>query len=266
MDKKVIVITGCSSGLGFELAIKLAKLGHSVYAGSRKANKLEKKLEKRKYIRDNLKVIKLDVAKERTVKNSFNKILSQEGRVDILINNAGYGLVGAIENLRVSQIKDVLNINLIGYIRCIKSVLPTMRKNGSGIIINISSVSGVVASSFLGAYCASKFGLEGLIESLKIELYKYNIRVVLVEPGLLNSSFIKNSKIENNPINNPYFCDVNKYINSIKSLDKTKKVQDAGDLASFIINQVIFTKKKGLRFQTNNWSKKIVYSKLKRTI
>ena len=263
MDKRIIFITGSGGGLGLELVIRLARMGHKVYAGSRNVDKLKKFLMRNKYECNNLKVIKLDVAKENSVKNSINSILKQEGKIDILVNNASYGLVGAVENLETNQIRDVLNVNLLGPVRCIKYTLPIMRRYNGGVIVNISSVSGIVASPFLGAYCASKFGLEGLTESLLAELRKYNIRVVLVEPGMFKSNFIKNSKIKNDLKNNPYFYDVKNYLNSIKNLCRTKKVQNDNEVADFIINNVIFAKGKEFRFQTDEWSKKVVGSKLK---
>lgn len=262
MEKKVILISGSSSGLGLELAIKLSKLGHHVYAGTRDVSGLRKIFKKSGLSRNNLKAIDLNVVSDKSVNNSVNGILRQEGRIDILINNAGYGIVGALENTKISQLRSILDVNLIGPARCIKSVLSSMRNKKEGSIINISSVSGVIGSPFLAAYCASKAGLEGMVESLALEMIKYNIKIVLVEPGLFKSSFIKNSKIENNNSNNAYFKDVNYYVNSINELYGTKKVQEVGEVADLIIKDVIFSDNNDIRFQTNKWSKKMICAKL----
>lgn len=261
-EKKVILISGSSNGLGLELAIKLSKLGHYVYAGTRDSSKLKKIFKKYGLMLGNLKAVSLNVASDRSVSSSVSKILRREGRIDILINNAGYGIVGALENTKISHIRNILDVNLIGPARCIKSVLPSMRKKKEGSIINISSVSGVIGSPFLAAYCASKAGLEGLTESIALEIIKYNIKVSLVEPGLFKSNFIKNSKIENNESNNAYFEDVNQYVDSIKELYGTKKVQKVEEVADLIIKDVIFSNNNIIRFQTNKWSKKIVCAKL----
>lgn len=263
MDKKTILITGSGSGLGFELAIGLAALGHVVFAGTRRPDRLKKRLREYGWVGQNLNIVSLDVASDRSVGRSIEKILKQVGKLDMLINNAGYGVVGATENVSSGRFGDILDINLLGPARCIRRVLPAMRKRKSGTIINIGSVSGVVASPFLGAYCATKAGLGGLTESLAMELKKYGIRVALVEPGLFGSDFVENSTIENARKDNPYFKEVNDYIGSIKRLDGTDKIQSGREVADEIIKNVIFTKSERFRFQTNAWSEKIVRAKLK---
>lgn len=265
MTKKIILITGAGSGLGNQLAIQLAESGHIVYAGTRNIDKSKKGLFGVGCRLDNLKIIKLDIAKDDSVKNAIKQILSHEYRIDILINNAGYGIVGAMENISIKKMQDLLNINLFGAIRCIQKVLPSMRKNNIGCIVNISSVSGVVASPFLGVYSASKFALEGLTESLSLELFKYNIRVVLVEPGLLKSKFLKNSVIINPGKSNVYFKDVFNYIKLMKAVVETEKGQDLAGAAEMVLD-IIFSDKSELRYQTNKWSKKIVRSKLRSNI
>ena len=261
-EKKIILISGSSSGLGLAMAIKLSNMGHCVYAGTRNANKLKKIFKKDGLTADNLKVVSLDVVSDKSVNSLVNKILKREGRIDVLINNAGYGIVGALENIKTSQIQDVLDVNLIGVARCIRSVLPSMRKRRDGNIINISSVSGIIGSPFLAAYCASKAGLEGLTESLVLETMKYNIKISLVEPGLFKSNFIKNSEIENSKLNNAYFEDVDHYVNSINELYKTEKVQEVKEVADSIIKNIIFSNHNDIRFQTNKWSRKMVRAKL----
>jgi len=208
---------------------------------------------------------KLEVNKDDSVEKAVKKILVHEGRIDVLINNAGYGIVGALENISVKMMQELMNINLFGSIRCIQKVLPNMRMKGGSSIVNISSVSGVVASPFLGAYCSSKFALEGLTESLSLELAKYNIRVILIEPGLIKSEFFKNSTVVNSAKNNAYFKDVSAYVKFIKNLIETEKAQDPIETANAILS-IIFSNKPGLRKQTNQWSKKIVSTKLKNEI
>jgi len=183
----VVLITGCSSGIGLATAITVAKSGHKVYATMRKPLRaalpsvFESELS-------SVKLIALDVTDDFSVKTAVNKVLGKEGKVDVLINNAGVSGLGAIEELSLDAFKKDMEINYFGTIRCIKAVLPSMRERGSGTIINISSVAGKVYSNFHGTYAPSKAAVEALSECLAQEVNNFGIRVALVEPGVTDTS------------------------------------------------------------------------------
>lgn len=187
---KVILITGASSGIGFETALLLAKEGHKVYATMRdtsKAGKLEMEASKR-LVRIN--VLNLDVQDDENISSCVKTIMEKEGRIDILVNNAGAGFIRTMEQATMEEIHRVMDVNFYGVIRCTKAVLPIMRKQQSGHIINISSVGGLVGQPVNEIYCAAKFALEGLTESIASYMKPYfGINVSLVEPGGVVTEF-----------------------------------------------------------------------------
>jgi NAD(P)-dependent dehydrogenase (short-subunit alcohol dehydrogenase family) len=187
---KVILITGASTGIGFETALLLAKEGHRVYATMRdttKAKNLQQEAEKQEI---DLNILKLDVQDEKSIAGCINQILENEDRIDILINNAGAGFIRTMEQASMEEIQQVMDINFYGVIRCTKAVLPVMRKHQSGHIINISSVGGLVGQPVNEIYCAAKFALEGLTESIASYMQPYfGINVSLIEPGGVITEF-----------------------------------------------------------------------------
>ncbi len=187
---KTILITGASTGIGFETALLLAKEGHRVYATMRdttKAQGLQQEAEKREI---ELTILKLDVQDEKSITACVGQILENEDRIDILINNAGAGFIRTMEQASMEEIQQVMDINFYGVIRCAKAVLPIMRKHQSGHIINISSVGGLVGQPVNEIYCAAKFALEGLTESIASYMKPYfGINVSLIEPGGVITEF-----------------------------------------------------------------------------
>lgn len=181
---KVILITGASTGIGFETALLLAEKGHKVYASMRNLEKktpLEAEAAKRNV---QLNILQLDVQDESSIEACIAKILESEKTIDVLINNAGAGFIKPMEQASMDEIKQVIDVNFYGPIRCSKAVLPLMRKQRSGHIINISSVGGIVGQPANEIYCAAKFALEGLTESLATYMQPYfGINVSLIEPG-----------------------------------------------------------------------------------
>ena len=179
--QSVALITGSSSGIGFETALHLARNGYKTYASMRN-------LEKSKNItqvanRENLpvEIVQLDVNDDISVKQAIDKLVQAEDqRIDVLVNNAGYGLLGALEDLTIEEIKAQFETNLFGVIRVTQQVLPVMRKQNSGTIVNISSVGGRMGLPSLSAYHSTKFALEGLSESISYELEPFGIKVVLI--------------------------------------------------------------------------------------
>jgi len=195
-EEKTAVVTGSSSGIGFETSLLLAKNGFRTYATVRD-------LDKAKTIRDisdkhelPITVLELDVTNDKSVSDAIDKIINKESkRIDVLVNNAGYGQGGALEEVSMDEIKAQFETNLFGAIRVMKAVLPIMRKQHSGIIVNISSMGGRIGFPSGAPYHGSKFALEGISESMRYETEPFGIKVVIIEPGVIMTNFSKNYKI-----------------------------------------------------------------------
>lgn len=203
---KVAVVTGSSSGIGREVSLMLARNGFTAYATMRnmaKNSELKTIADREKLP---LKTIHLDVTDDISVKNAIQAIFDESNRIDILVNNAGYGLTGALEDLDIGEIKSQYETNVFGLIRTTQNVLPIMRKQNSGTIVNISSGLGRFGIAASSAYVSSKFAVEGLSESMSYELEPFGIRTILIEPGVINTGFIKSAvsaKKSQDP-NSPY--------------------------------------------------------------
>ena len=193
--EKIAVVTGTSTGIGFETALALAREGYYTYATMRDTTKSQKIKELGQ--KENLKinVLKLDVDDENSVKTAIQKILDENQRIDVLVNNAGWGLWGCVEDVSVDEFKAQFDTNFFSIIRLIQEVGPAMRKQGSGTIVNVSSVVGRIGFPASPAYISSKFALEGLSESLRFELAPFGIDVVIIEPGVIKTNFMKNMKM-----------------------------------------------------------------------
>lgn len=201
--KQVALITGCSSGIGYETSILLAKNGFKTYATMRntdKGNKLKEIAEKENI---DLKIIKLDVTDDHSIKNAINEIVQETSRIDVLVNNAGNNIAGAVEDLSIEEFKEQFETNFFGLIRVTKEVLPIMRKQRGGIIVNLSSIVGKIAIPLNSAYVSSKFAVEGFSESIRYELEDFGIKVILIEPGVIKSNFYENIKMSKNSFTDP---------------------------------------------------------------
>jgi len=187
---KVILITGASTGIGFETALLLAKEGHKVYATMRDPNKANILQEEALKTGLSINILRLDVQNDTSISDCIKQIVEREKTIDILINNAGSGFIRTMEQATMEEIHQVMDVNFYGVIRCTKAVLPFMRKQQSGQIINISSVGGLVGQPVNEIYCAAKFALEGLTESIASYMKPYfGINVSLVEPGGVVTEF-----------------------------------------------------------------------------
>lgn len=206
-DKKVAVVTGSSSGIGYETSIALARSGMLTYATIRnlqKATNLESIRDKEKLP---LRTLQLDVTDDASVNNAIQTIISESGRIDILVNNAGYGLVGAFEELSMDEIRRQFETNFFGVVRVMQSVIPIMRKQKFGILVNISSGAGRFGYPSGSAYVSTKFALEGLSESVAYELDQFGIKVILVEPGVIKTNFDSGMVVakKSQDASSPYF-------------------------------------------------------------
>ena len=177
MEKKVILITGASSGIGFDAAQTLARQGHTVYAAARRVEKMEPLQS------DGVKVMRMDVTDSASMAEGVKTVLDAEGRIDVLVNNAGYGYFGAVENVTMEEARRQVEVNVFGLAELCKLVLPVMRKQGSGRIINTSSIAGKMVLPFGAWYHVSKFSVEALSDALRMEMKPFGVDVVLIEPG-----------------------------------------------------------------------------------
>jgi len=194
-SRQVALITGSNSGIGLATSVYLARRGYTVWATMRnldKASELRAIVESEKLP---IEIAQLDVCDDSSAKNAVAQILQKSGRIDVLVNNAGYGLRGAIEEVSLDEWKQQFETNFFGVIRVTQAVLPQMRAQNSGAIVNISSVLGRMAIPFSGPYVASKFALEGLTETLRYELAPWNIKVILIEPGFIATKFQENAQL-----------------------------------------------------------------------
>lgn len=193
--EKAALVTGSSSGIGLETALALAKDGYHTFASMRdlsKAGELENAAKK-----DNLpiEVIELDVDKEESIVSAVKKVIDSAGRLDVLVNNAGYGQFGCTEDVSVDDFRKQFETNFFSIVRIIQEVTPIMRNQNSGSIINISSVAGRMGLPGSPAYISSKFALEGLGECLRYELGQFGIKTTLIEPGVIKTNFFESMKI-----------------------------------------------------------------------
>lgn len=180
---KVILITGASSGIGYDTAILLARQGHKVYAAARRLDKMEP-------LHDyGIVIVNMDVTDEMSMKTGVDLVLEAEGRIDVLINNAGYGYFGAIENVSMEEARRQVEVNVFGLARLCQLVLPVMRKQGSGRIINTSSVAGKAVLYFGGWYHVTKYSVEALSDALRMEMKPFGIDVVMIEPGGIRTAW-----------------------------------------------------------------------------
>ncbi|KAJ8253756.1 hypothetical protein COCON_G00203680 [Conger conger] len=194
MEQRVVLITGCSSGIGLSLAVHLASdpaKSYKVYASMRNLAKKERLLESVKgFHKDTLDIIQMDITDQQSIQDAKEKIT--ENRVDILVCNAAVGLMGPLETLSQDTMRQTLDVNLLGTIRTIQTFLPGMKARRSGRVLVTGSIGGLQGLPFNEVYCASKFAVEGVCESLAILLQHFNIHVSLIESGPVNTHFLSN--------------------------------------------------------------------------
>ena len=234
---KIAVVTGSSSGIGYETSLLLARNQYTTYASMRNMKKSDELLKIASKENIPLKVIQLDVNDDRSVSSAIDSIVKENGRIDVLVNNAGFDLFGSLEELTIEEIKGQFETNFFGAARVTKNVIPTMRKQGSGIIINVSSIGGRIGLVPCNTmYHASKFALEGFTESLRHELTEFNIDVILIEPGAIRSNFAENIRTAKNydSNNSPYAKTVQKVFEGFEPM--LANASDPKEVAQVILN------------------------------
>jgi len=243
---KVVLITGASSGFGEAIAVYLSRQGYKVYGTSRKSGT---KCSSRSY-----EMIAMDVQNQVSVQEAIDQIVAQEGTIDVLINNAGISVISPLEETPLDMVDDIMNTNLYGVLRVCQAVLPVMRHQNSGLIINISSIGGLIGLPFRGIYSASKFALEGLTESLSMEVKPFGISVCLIEPGDFKTSITQN-RLDISLAQNSVYQRTCQDLAEVAD----QQIQNAPspDIMGPFINNIIEAKKPKLRYKIGSFSEKI---------
>ena len=197
-----VLVTGTSSGIGLATALAFGRAGHKVAATMRHPSRAPELAQLAARERLPITISDMDVDSDASVKDGIDRIVQEGGPIDVLVNNAGIERTGSVEELPLAEFRAVMETNYFGAIRCIQAVLPTMRKRRSGCIINVASVAGRIANSPMAPYTASKFALEALSESLAQEVKPFNVRVAIVEPGIIDTAMAR--RIERAQTPSPY--------------------------------------------------------------
>jgi len=254
---KVAVVTGSSSGIGFETSLLLARKGFYTYATMRNLNKsqtINDVVEKENLP---LKVLQLDVTDDKSVKDAIRQITDESSRIDVLVNNAGYGVMGAVEDLSIDEFKSQFETNFFGVIRVTKEVIPIMRNQGNGNIINVSSIGGKIGLPLNSAYISSKFAIEGFSESMRYELEQFGIDVILIEPGVVKTNFFENTDVvvnnndnntsTTNNITSPYSQLTQKLFEGFEPMLNSSSSSVSSDVAE-VIYQAIESNNRDVRY------------------
>jgi NAD(P)-dependent dehydrogenase (short-subunit alcohol dehydrogenase family) len=266
---RIAVVTGSSSGIGFETALLLARSGFHTYATMRNLEKSKKITEIANTEKLSLQVVQLDVNDDISVKNAIDKIVAaaaENKRIDVLVNNAGYGLFGSLEETSIEEIKAQFETNFFGVIRVTQQVLPIMRKqhSGGGTIVNVSSVGGRIGVPILSAYQSTKFALEGLSESMSYELEPFGIRVVIIEPGFIRTNIVNSSTPAEKALDpkSPYFPLMQKVKNYFKSMMENSSSSSPPEEVAKVILQAITSKNPQLRYTVGNDAATIIQARM----
>lgn len=245
---QTVLVTGASSGIGYATALYLAEKGYLVIGSSRSIERLSGLKDEARKSGVELTAIELDINSDEGVDAVLPSLIEERGPIDALVNNAGFNMWGPVESLSTAELKAQFETNFFAQIRLIRAVLPGMVKQGHGTVVNVSSVLGRIGTPFNGAYASSKFALEGLSESLQVELRPLGVRVALVEPGLYRTDLMKNQVIAEraDAADLPYRGYVEKYRSRHRRFDWFM-----GDpiAVAKVIHKVILSRRPRFRYQ-----------------
>jgi len=241
---KVVLITGVSSGLGESIAKYLSCKGYKVYGLCRSDYKPNY----------DVNIIKADIADIQSVKTAITSIFEKEKKIDIVINNAGMGYGGPIECFTEEEVKYQFDVNLFGVFRVCKEVIPLMRENKTGLIINIGSIGGLIGLPYQGFYSATKFAIQGFSEALYQELKPYNIKVVVVNPGDFSTNFTANRKIVQNAYDSPYR---KQFMKTLSIIEKDEKKGLKPEYLAKKIYKIIKTKNPNFIYNVATFDQKL---------
>jgi len=242
-NQKVVLISGSNGGIGKATVKSFQERGWKVWAGYR-GYIAESVLEL-----DNVSFIQLDVTNDEQIKKAIQHIKLVDGRIDALINNAGYGIIGSEEHANIAEAQKMFDVNFFGALRLTQAVIPIMREQEAGHIINISSTSGVRALPGLGVYAASKFALEGMSESLAVTLSPWNIKVSIVEPGSVKNEWVKHCLFQASDQKDPIYSKLTKNLFK-KLITLAAAAQECSEIGSLIV-EIAETPEPNMRYQTS---------------
>jgi NAD(P)-dependent dehydrogenase (short-subunit alcohol dehydrogenase family) len=243
--RQVALVTGASSGIGEAAARALVDAGFTVYGTSRRAAAGEE--------RGGVVFLPLDVTDDQSVASAVREVLARSGRIDVLVNNAGIGIAGAAEESSIEQARALFETNLFGLIRVTRAVLPYMRAQGSGRIINVSSVVGLIPVPFMALYASSKHALEGYSESLDHELREHGVRVLLVEPGFTKTAFDTNLAAADEPL--PLYAQRREILDA--GLAEALKAGDEPSVAGRAVVAAATDKRPNLRYPAGKAARRV---------
>lgn len=245
-NSKIILVTGGTSGIGRAVCNILSKNGHTVYGTGRNVQNFSKL--------DNFNLIQANVDSYKSIQEAVKILVEKEGRIDVLVNNAGIGMAGAIEDSHVKEVMMVFDTNVAGPIRACQAVIPFMRNQKQGLIINISSVGGLMGLPFRGVYSASKAAVETGTEALSMEVMQFGIKVVLVEPGDFKTSINQNRYVSEATKSSIYKQDFDRIY---KIIEEEVSNGENPDKIGQLINKIINTKNPKLRYNVGNFNSKL---------
>ena len=260
--EKVALVTGSSSGIGFDTSLMLARAGFNTYASMRNLEKSKNITEIAKKEKLPLQVVQLDVNNDGSVKDAIVKIIKTDQRIDVLINNAGYGLFGSVEDTSIEEIKAQFETNFFGVVRVTQQVLPLMRRQNSGTIVNVSSVGGRIGLPSLSAYHSTKFALEGLSESIAFELEPFGIRVVIIEPGVIRTNILNSSSSAKKALDpkSPYFSLSQNLNDNFKSMMESESSSSPEEVAKVIL-QAVTSENPRLRYSVGDDAANLIHAR-----
>jgi len=249
--QKVVLLTGSSRGIGKKTALTLVDQGYKVYATMRKPDSCDWFQALSEEAKERVVLLSLDVTSKDEIDKTVDQIVQREGRIDVLINNAGVGLITPIEMVTDEELKWQFDVNFFGPLHLIQSVLPVMRKARDGHIINVSSIAGIVSNPGAGIYCATKHALEAISASLASTVFQWNIKVTVIEPGPISTEFAEVMPLGTRADPScPYGDFPSKYHD--RMVDILKKGQPPEEVASLILH-VIESESPNFRYQTKGY-------------
>jgi NAD(P)-dependent dehydrogenase (short-subunit alcohol dehydrogenase family) len=252
---KVVLVTGASSGIGAAIAKRLAESGYTVFGTSRASGAASPSAT--------VRMLTMDVGNEQSISAAVDQISAGSGRLDVLVNNAGFGLAGAIEDTSADDMRRLLDTNVLGPLRMCQAVLPIMRRQRSGRIIQISSLAGRIGIPFQGAYCTSKFAIEGFTEALSMEVKPFGIDVVLIEPGDTKTNFTAAREWTSAAKASPVYADRAKH--AIAVMEKSEQAGPPADKVARVVARAISDKNPKLRYVSATATERLALA-LKRTL
>ncbi|MFJ4623434.1 oxidoreductase [Streptomyces sp. NPDC088812] len=245
MSNKVALVTGASSGIGESTALRLQKAGFTVYGAARRVDRMGA------LAAAGVRTLALDVTDGTSAKHAIGRIIEDEGRIDVLVNNAGYGSYGALEDVPLDEARAQIDVNLFGLARLTQLVLPHMRAQRSGTIVNISSMGGRFATPMGAWYHASKFAVEGLSDALRLELKRFHIDVVLIEPGSIRTEWggIAAGKLRTISGRGPYAEQAEAMAKSLESSTQGARMTSPPSVIADAVTKAATTRRPRIRYR-----------------